>query len=186
MDIIAKYGSFIKEQLEYNERSSYKYQKDEKRSQSYLQRAAMFRQMLADLQALPATTPDATAPSADGINEAALRLTQSEIKDLPEELLKELSLTESDKKDFLVTEIIDELGGVTSVDKILVGIYKRTSEIEKRTRLVARLYRMTGKGLVYAHPVRKGVYSTRPFAAENLQVPLFEDGQQPEDVQDLI
>lgn len=133
---------------------------------------AEFRRQLEDHMSLP---------TSSGKVGSALYLTPQELEGLPPELIKELSITESDKKDFAIVQIIDELGGVTSVDKILVGLYWNTGEIEKRTRLVARLYRMQQKGLVYAHPEKKGVYATTPLQAENTS---NDEGQQPIDLGD--
>jgi hypothetical protein len=166
--ILEKYGSFVKEQIDHNERSASKFRADEKRAQAYMQRAAMFRQLLVELEHL--SSPVTTEP----ITEANFRLTQEEIQDLPPELLEQLSLTDSDKKEFLLAQIIDDLGGATSLDKLLIAIFRRTGEVEKRTRLNSRLYRMANKGMIHAHPTRKGIYANKPFPAESAQAALFE------------
>lgn len=166
--ILEKYGSFVKEQIDHNDRSAVKFRADEKRAQAYMQRAATFRQLLADLEQPSAPT------AADAYPEAIFRLTQEEIQDLPPELLEQLSLTESDKKEFLLAQIIDDLGGATSLDKLLIAIFRRTGEVEKRTRLNSRLYRMANKGMIHAHPTRKGIYGNKPFPAEPGQAALFD------------
>jgi hypothetical protein len=168
--IIEKYGPFVKEQIDHNDRSASKFRSDEKRAQAYLSRAAMFRQMLVELE-----QSSGSAGVTVSYSEAAFRLSQEEIKDLPPELLSQLSLTESDKKEFLIAEIIDDLGGATSLDKILIAIFRRTNEVEKRVRLNARLYRMVNKGMIFAHPSRKGIYSTKPFPEDAGQAMLFAD-----------
>ncbi|TWC65285.1 hypothetical protein FBX98_11448 [Burkholderia sp. SJZ115] len=87
-------------------------------------------------------------------------------------MLAELSLNDSDRKDFLIVEIIDDIGGTASLDRILVNLYKRTGEIEKRTKLVSRLYRMVSKDLIYQSPDRKGVYTTSKPNEERYQATL--------------
>lgn len=177
--IMDKYGSFVKEQIEYNERSGIKYRSDENRAHAYQNRAAIFRQLLSDLTEAEAQSSNSSL--GDFNDESLYRLTPSEIEDLPEELLSQLSLTEGDKQEFLIAEIIKDLGGATSLDKLLIAIYRRTGEVEKRTRLNARLYRMANKRMIYAHPSRKGIYALRPFPAGEDQPELFDEDRQPDD-----
>jgi hypothetical protein len=60
--------------------------------------------------------------------------------------------------------VIDEAGGVASLDQILVGHFRKTGEVMKRTTLTSRLYRMANKGLIFPLPNKKGVYSTSKFS----------------------
>lgn len=178
--IVDKYGPFVKEQIVHNERSATKFIKDEKRSQAYLARAAIFKSLLDDLSA------SITVPATQPATEANLRLTQDEIKDLPPELLEQLSLTDSDRKEFLIAELIAKLGGTTSLDKILIALYRETGEVEKRAKLTARLYRMGSKGMIFADKNRKGVYSTAPFPENEDQLDLLEESQADAEVSDLV
>lgn len=160
--IIDKYDSFVKEQILHQEKQADRQlaRSDEKRAQAYRARAFMLREMWSELSAALAQR---TSGSVSDIDELSLRLTPDEIRDLPDELLEQLSISESDRKDFLIVDIINDLGGMTSVDKILVTLYRKTGEVEKRTRLVSRLYRMQQKGLIYPSATRKGVYATAPI-----------------------
>lgn len=154
--ILKKHLDFVNENIEFNERNATKNKNDERRSESYTQRAGKFRELKAFLENLPDS-----ANNPANKHSSSIYLSSEDIQGLPDELLKELSLSDSDKKDFIILDIINQFGGLASLDKILVEYYKRTGEIEKRTRLVSRLYRMNNKGLVY--PAEgKGVYSTRP------------------------
>jgi hypothetical protein len=56
--------------------------------------------------------------------------------------------------------MIAQDGGVLSLDKIMVELYRRTREIPKRTTITSRLYRMAQKGMIYNVPGKKGIYST--------------------------
>ena len=154
--ILEKHLNFVNENIEFNERNASKNKNDARRSESYSQRAGKFRELKAFLENLP---DSANNPSNK--QSSSIYLSPDDIQGLPDELLKELHISDSDKKDFIILDIINQFGGLASIDKILVEYYKRTTEIEKRTRLVSRLYRMSNKGLVY--PTEgKGVYSTRP------------------------
>jgi hypothetical protein len=167
--IVEKYGPFVNDQIEHNVKQAARWEArgDIPRASKYLGRAEEFRNMLADLS----SSAEFNGPSTVADNTVAVdmiaRLTPDEIKDLPEELLSQLSITESDRKDFLIVEIMQSEGGVSSVDRLLIQIYRRTREIEKRTRLVSRLYRMTSKGFVFPHPQRKGIYGLSPFPGQD-------------------
>jgi|GEM_PF-871136 len=177
--IINKYGSFVKEQIEHNVRSAQKYRGDEKRAHAYNTRAMVFQQMLTDLENFEIPPVRQTlSPNQDSL----YRLTPSEIEDLPDELLEQLSLTDTDKKEFLIVDIIETLGGATTIDKLLIAWYRRTGEVEKRTKLNSRLYRMANKEMIFAHPARKGVYGLRPFPPEEGTADLFDE----ETIQDLV
>lgn len=154
---IEKYFKLVNENIEFNERSALKYHKDAQRSEAYSQRADRFRELLSFLESLPDSVknPSTKPPSP-------IYISPEEIEGLPDELLKELNLSDSDKKDFAILDIINHFGGIASIDKILIEYYRRTHEIEKRSRLVSRLYRMSNRGLVFSGE-SKGVYSTSPF-----------------------
>lgn len=153
---IQAYIPFVKDQVAHQEQQAARANSkgDEKRAQSYLSRAAMFSQLALDLEALEA----AAAPPAN--LDASLRLTPDDLRDLPEELMQQLSISEADKRDFLIMELIDGLGGIASLDQILVALFRKTGEIEKRNKLNARLYRMSSKGSIFQYPDKKGVYTT--------------------------
>ena len=94
--------------------------------------------------------------TTDGIN-----LTADDLENLPPEMLAQLGLSDSDYVELDIVRIINGFGGMASLDKILVNLYREKNEIFERTGLNAKLYRMIKKGLIYGVPGRKGVYSTR-------------------------
>ncbi|MDM1278368.1 hypothetical protein HXZ65_08920 [Acinetobacter indicus] len=96
----------------------------------------------------------------DEIKQSPLYLTTEDLKDLPPALVAQLNITESDKKDMYLSKLIDKCGGIISLDKLLIAIYKDSGEIYERNKLMARLYRMSQKGLIHTHPSKKGQYST--------------------------
>lgn len=84
-------------------------------------------------------------------------ITPNDIQGLPQELINELGLTESDHNEFEIVNLIKQHGGVMSLDHILIALYKKTGVIHKRKILTAKLYRMVNKGLVFTD--KRGVYS---------------------------
>src|SRR5438046_6413225 len=89
-----------------------------------------------------------------------IQLTYEEIEDAPEELLKELNITDTDRQEYLIEYLIAHAGGVLSLDKIMMQLFVRTKEVPRRNTITSRLYRMAGKGMIYNVPGKKGVYST--------------------------
>lgn len=93
------------------------------------------------------------------IKDSPLYLKPEDLEDLPLELISQLNITESDKKDMYLIKLIEKCGGIIGLDKLLIAIYKDSGEIYERTKLMARLYRMSLKGLIHTHPSKKGQYS---------------------------
>jgi hypothetical protein len=88
---------------------------------------------------------------------------------LPEELIQELNITTGDKTEFAIINLMTEAGGIVSLDRMIVGLYRRTGEIHKRSALLNRLYRMIQKGSIYSVPGKKGVYSTEEMNEQQVE-----------------
>lgn len=104
-------------------------------------------------------------------------LMPEDLDGLPEEVLQKLGLRPSDRQEFLITEIIRDLGGAAIITKIMVELYKRMtddqarSEFPDRKEFGAKIYRMTHKNLISASTNGKGWYclKSHPTAYENVQ-----------------
>lgn len=102
------------------------------------------------------------APSSPENN--PLELNPEDLAGLPPELLSQLSVTESDKLDGMIVDIIKSSGGSMLLDKLMIALFKRSGEIQQRPQLISRLYRLSKKGKVFSVPKKKGVYTTdRPL-----------------------
>lgn len=154
---------FVKDQIAFHERQALKYKQDSRRVLLHKQTANKFQELCDFLD----QTKKHENHSKKNIPN--LSLSWNEIQDLPDELLAELSFTESDKLDYSIVSLIDENGGVATLDRVIVSLYSLTGEIFKRASLNARLYRMVQKGMIYSIQGKKGVYSTSPAVDENLQ-----------------
>ena len=118
----------------------------------------MSKKKQAKQEAAEETIQSETVKSEENIN-----LSEGEVK---EEVIKELNISESDRHEFFIMRIIEKLGGVASIDKIIIGAYRDNKEILERQKLNAKLYRMSSKGLIYSHPNKKGVYSIKEVKVE--------------------
>lgn len=114
---------------------------------------ASFAELISDLEKLPlSSSPPSTY---DSIN-----LTPEDLEGLPPEVIRQLGLNESDYYEMELVRLINKAGGIISLDKLIILLYKEKGEIVERTPINAKLYRMTKKGMVFSVPGRKGVYST--------------------------
>jgi hypothetical protein len=158
---IDKYAAFVKEQVGVQQKLAVKYEDSPFRRGQHLDSAKNFAELADFLSEIQKKgTSDTSYLYRADTPLKRLHLTYEDIKDLTEEQLRELNLTEADRQDIIVEHIIAQNGGFHSLDKIMVDLFKETKEFPKRTTIVSRLYRMVSKGMIYNVPGKKGVYST--------------------------
>ena len=170
MSILAKHLTFVNEQTAFHDKMVEKFGQTSFRGNLHKTTADKFRALAADLENADKLldTPPSEAPKArKGPLQLQLSLTIDDIEGLPPELIGELSLSDADKTEFAIVNAIEEAGGIISLDKILIALYKKTGEIHKRTSLYSRLNRMVSKNLIYYVSGKKGVYATEQLSAED-------------------
>lgn len=91
-------------------------------------------------------------------------ITPDDIEGLPQELLDELNLTDSDHAEFDIVNIIKKHGGTMSLDHLLIALYKSTGVVHKRRSLTSKLYRMVNKGLLFNAKDKRATYTTDSFS----------------------
>jgi hypothetical protein len=156
--------ALVKDQVAFHERQAEVYASHPYRGKRHRQTAESFRSLANRLQGLIAENEalKAGAPLFNGAvrpKQLSLNLTPEDIEGLPEEVIKALGLNPGDKTDLAIVSLLEERGGILSLDKIIIGLYRRSKEIHKRQPLIQRLYRMSQKGMAYPVPGKKGVYS---------------------------
>ena len=165
---LAKHIGFVNEQVAFHQAQAEQYttSNNERRAHRHLGIADRYRELVALLEQLQAQeTAKLNAPSK-------LALTWEEVEGLPEALRAELSISEGDRLEFDIAEIVRDFGGAASLDRLLVELYKRTGEIYGRTWLNNKLYRMMQKQTLFSVPGRKGIYSIEPMDKEEaVQLP---------------
>ena len=95
-----------------------------------------------------------------------LTIASAELEGLPDELVKELSISKSDEAEYAIYDITESNGGVISLDQLLIKYYRLLGEVVKRPAMTNRLHRMVEKGMIYRIPGRKGVYSLKDYTPE--------------------
>jgi hypothetical protein len=170
MTNILRHVPFVKDQIQFQERMARKYNGQEYREALHNGAASRFRELLEDIESIQEKL-DEFGRQTESLGNIYKRmsLTLEDIEGLPEELIRELSISEADKLEFTITSILTEAGGILSLDKILVGLYKKTGDIHRRTNTTSRLYRMGQKGLIFSVPNKKGYYSTKQLTDQDVK-----------------
>ena len=158
---------FVNEQIAFHLARAEQYA-NTARARKHLETHSKFlelKELLVDVQA-----ESAAMENANNLPQKQFRLslTPYEIEGLPDELVEELSITKADKVEYVILNAMEELGGFASLDQLLVAVFKESGDILKRPALTNRLYRMSGKELLYSVPDKKGVYSLRPLGPGEL------------------
>ena len=165
MENLADATAFVKGQVSFHELKAQQLAANPRRTAQHAKFCEQFAALADFLQAqgdhvdkieneLQLRPPKRPAPQVQ------LSLNLEDIDGLPEELIRELSITDGDKIDFTIQSLMQERKGVMSLDQLLIGLFRKTAEVHKRASLNARIYRMTTKGALFNVPGRKGVYST--------------------------
>lgn len=159
MGILLKHLGFVNEQIGVQTKLIAKFQNQDWRRALHENSCEQFKTLASDLtEADKLLDQYAGAPAPIKVNKLAL--TPQDVEGLPEELLAELTFSGADKSEMALIQVINDNGGIASLDQILVGIFRKNGEIFKRSALTSKLYRMIQKPLIFAVPNKKGVYST--------------------------
>lgn len=168
MDIVRKYLPIVNHQISLQERLARKYEITPWRRDMHLQSAQQFKELADDLVVIQSRLNEVSENKTKHENVfRRMSLTLEDIEGLPDELMQELNISDSDKLEFTIVSIINSTGGISSLDKILVGLFKKTGDIHKRNILTSRLYRMAQKRLIFNVPNRKGFYSTDELSEQD-------------------
>ena len=177
MSIIDEKISFVKEQIDFQEKQAKKFSSDAWRQGLHKGSADKYRDLVSFIESQQKKIEELEISNAFDKASPPSQLSQfnlsfEEVQALPEDLIKELSFSDSDKTEFLIQNLIAEYGGLASLDRILVGIFKKTGEVHKRNAITAKVYRMVNKGMLFSVPTKKGVYSIKEISEEEA-VKLF-------------
>lgn len=169
MDILTKYTPFVNDQIQLQEKMANRFATQEWRRDRHLATRDVWKNLLDDLVLVQSRLEDIPEKPKPTNVQRNITLTMEDIEGLPPELMQELSISEADKLEFTIVGIINEAGGIMSLDKVIIGLYKKTGEIHKRSALTSRIYRMIQKKLIYSVPLRKGIYSTQELSDEDIK-----------------
>lgn len=161
MSILAKHLAFLRRQMEFHADMAGRFPDSPYGIHKELQ--AGFEALIADLGVADGILDEGGSSRGSGPEALKLSLTPKDLEGLPDEVLSELSISEGDKAEFDILVLLDDAGGVVSLDRLIVALWRKRGELHKRPALVSRLTRMVEKGLVYSVPGKQEVYSNRPI-----------------------
>lgn len=173
MQSIQKHIPFVKEQIAHYERMVVKFRSDPNKTK-YTEVAKNLRALLSDMEDCHAllSLPDTVEPFANqdfsslssklpaNFFSNPLALQPNDYIGVDKDFLEQLNITESDKLESTIVDLINAGGGTLVLDKILLGLYHLTGEKHQRVQMTSRLYKMAKKKLVFSVPKKKGVYTT--------------------------
>ena len=118
MSMLAQFIPFVNEQVAVQARLANRYGNDEKRSGLHKASSDAFRSLL---DAVNTADKQLDAGSQRSFKGNPLTIRPQELEDLPPELLAELSEgVVADRGDLVLLKIVEENGGVASLDQILI------------------------------------------------------------------
>ena len=167
---LTKYLPFVNEQLDFHKRMAERFEDSPRRkgmhlatSQGFSDLAEAMTEASKEIEELR-QRPDITPRAAKG-----LLVSMEDIEGLPPELVKELSVSDADMAEFSILDMIEEKGGIVSLDHLVIGLYRLTGDIYKRASVTSKIYRMTQKGILFNVPGKKGVYSSMRLTKEDVE-----------------
>jgi hypothetical protein len=131
MKILADFRPFVKGQMDFHVRRAHNPAYKADRQKLHYTTAETFKDLLEAIDNAPKPSVAAGDP---------LSLSPDDLAGLPPELLEQLNISEGDKLDITIVEIINEAGGTLLLDKILIGLYKKTNEVHQRAQIISRIY----------------------------------------------
>jgi hypothetical protein len=182
--IVDRYVQFVNDQVEFQTTQSKRFASNAYRRDLHLATATNLRGLFEEAIKLEAenaalhdrirqleTASQQPTAAADSLpTTAQLSLKPEDLEGLPKEVIDELSVSGAEPIDFKILSVINDAGGISTLDRIIIGLYRNYQETIKRPNLTSRLNRMIPKGLLYSVPGRKGVYSTNPLSNEGAQI----------------
>lgn len=85
-----------------------------------------------------------------------------DVSDLPPELLKELSVVETDDLEEQILTVMRACPEDANLDQVLVGLYRKFKVVQTRRFIQNKLYRMSRKELIHAVAGHRATYSLKP------------------------
>jgi hypothetical protein len=177
MDRLDQFLAFVNAQVAFHEKKAKQIKadakSDPKRPTFHTLQASKLRDLAqalsdgqAELDKFAVLLQERAEAKAKAPSQGSLNLLPADLEGLPPELISELSISDLDKLAFTVMSVIDDEGGIASLDRILIGLWRKTKEVHKKTVLQPKLYRMMQKKMIFPVPSKKGVYSTSPMGAD--------------------
>lgn len=154
MSILLEHLDFCKNQAAYHERVAADPKIKPHQKKKHAEAAKRLSELAAFLSALQENEPEKQPPASADIFE----LDPFRLDDIPDELVEELKISRADKADAQILELLRIAKRPLNISEILIGLYRKFNESEKRTAVSARLYRLSQAGEIEPVEGERGVY----------------------------
>ncbi|MGI8738531.1 MAG: hypothetical protein ACR2KU_02415 [Gammaproteobacteria bacterium] len=164
---LAKFLKLLREQVTFHKDKALAFSSTPRRHKKHWDTAKGLEEILSYIYILeiskePARQDTGSTPP----KQLRLTLTPTDLEGLPDEQIAELNISSVDRVEFDILNLLEDSGGIMTLDQILIGLYRKTQAVQKRQTITSRIYRMGQKNLIYSVPRRKGVYSSRRISEE--------------------
>lgn len=177
MSILAKYLPFVEGQSDFHLRKAEDSRETPGISKKHRSSSEKFKMLSADLALADRKLDEAEIALKPVKLLRSINLLPDELDGLPDALVSEL-ISDSDRIEREIYKILEECGGIASLDRIILTLYRRTGDVHKRAATTSRLYRMAQKGFAFPVPGKKGVYSIKQLSEAETEK-LFASEQAP-------
>ena len=109
-----------------------------------------------------------------GPHESLFVVDPFDLGDLPSELVEQLAIPQSDQDDAKIIRLLRLAQRPLSINEVMVALYRRFGEVQKRNAVNARLYRMTQRGDLLK--LEKGVYTLPSMPNQGIESDAEEEG----------
>lgn len=169
MESIADVVEFCQSQATFHLRRAQHKKAGPQKVAAHEQLAAKFSSAAQILSAAPDDT-DREPTSHEGL----FVIDPFDLGDLPSELVEQLAIPQSDQDDAKIVRLLRLAQRPLSINEVMVALYRRFGEVQKRNAVNARLYRMTQRGDLLK--LEKGVYTLPPTSGPDSESDADEEG----------
>lgn len=163
MQTITDYVRFLKFRQSYQDRNAQKFAKSNPRAAAKHIQSSLNYAAIIDWINLQGDKPE--VPQQHNADDDLFSLNLLDMKDIPEDLGKELNVSQSDTDDAQVLELLQIANRSLDLNELLIGSFRKYKIKHKRNLLTARIYRLIKRDLV--HNVGKGKYALGPAPDDN-------------------
>lgn len=166
MTILDKHIDFVNEKVEFHKDRANQFSDNPYKKARHTETAELFQSLLDDIKEASALLAirDGNVKTAQPAK-IKLSLTPEDIKGLPPEVIAELSTASLDETEFAILSVMEEAGGIMSLDQIIVGLFHQTGNVHKRSTITNKIYRMDK---IHSVTGKKGVYALNTLSDEEI------------------
>lgn len=155
MRSLTELKSFSKNQATYHERKAAEKNLQPYQIKKHREAAEGLNDIHAFLESLPS---DITADKPPQNGPDIFELDPFRLDDIPDDLVEELKIGRAEKADAQILELFRIAHRPLNISEVLIGLFRKFNESEKRTAVSARLYRLAQANEITPVEGERGVY----------------------------